>query len=49
MTRLRSNIIVRFIETLLRGVGNVVLQDNALTGLLIIIGIGINKNPLEIS
>lgn len=43
MTRLRSNIIVRFIETLLRGVGNVVLQDNALTGLLIIIGIGINS------
>jgi urea transporter len=43
MEQLRQNGVVRFIETLLRGVGNVVLQDNALTGLLIIIGIGINS------
>ena len=43
MERLRRNVIVRFTETLLRGVGNVVLQDNALTGLLVIVGIAVNS------
>ena len=43
MERLRRNVIVHFTETLLRGVGNVVLQDNALTGLLVIVGIAVNS------
>jgi urea transporter len=43
MEQLRGNVMMRFIETLLRGVGNVVSQDNALTGLLVLVGIGVNS------
>ena len=43
MSQLRQNSILQFLETLLRGVGNVVFQDNALSGLIIIIGIAISS------
>jgi urea transporter len=43
MSRFSQNTIFRFFETLFRGVGNVVFQDNALTGLLILVGIGISS------
>ncbi len=42
MKQFRQNSIIRFFETLLRGVGNVVFQDNALAGLIILIGIGVS-------
>ena len=43
MDQLRANPIVHFAETLLRGVGNVVFQDNAITGLLFIAGIAVSS------
>ncbi len=43
MSRLSQNAIFQFLETLCRGVGNVVFQDNAVTGLLVLIGIGISS------
>jgi urea transporter len=43
MSRLSQNAIYQFLETLCRGVGNVVFQDNAVTGLLVLIGIGISS------
>jgi urea transporter len=42
MKHFRQNSIIQFLETLLRGVGNVVFQDNALAGLIILIGIGVS-------
>jgi urea transporter len=43
MSRLSQNTIYRFLDTLCRGVGNVVFQDSAITGLLVLIGIGISS------
>ena len=43
MAQLRQNSIIKFAQTLFRGAGNVVFQDNALTGLLIVAGIAISS------
>ena len=43
MAQLRQNSIFQFLETLFRGVGNVIFQDNAVSGLIIIIGIAISS------
>jgi len=43
MSRLSQYTIYRFLETLCRGAGNVVFQDSAITGLLVLIGIGISS------
>ncbi|UCC50598.1 MAG: urea transporter [Anaerolineaceae bacterium] len=43
MTEIQKHPVFKLVESLFRGAGNVVFQDNALSGLLIIIGIGLSS------